>query len=136
MVVLYNTPEFVPAEFAPYEGTLPGSAEEVSEQAAAVDILEPTHALFTTPNAITAADFEGWIEQRGSKFFSQWDPRYTALVESHDQGQAPQKGGWLTATYGRGRWTYMAYALHRQVPYGVPGAYRILANLIAPVARR
>lgn len=131
MVVLYNTPEFVPAEFAPYEGTLPGNAEEVSEQTAAVQILEPAHPLFTTPNAITSADFGGWIEQRGSKFFSQWDPRYTALVESHDQGQAPQRGGWLTATYGRGRWTYMAYALHRQVPYGVPGAYRILANLIA-----
>lgn len=135
MVVLYNTPEFVPAEFAPYEATLPNNAEEVSEQTAAVEILAPTHPLFTTPNAITSADFEGWIEQRGSKFFSQWDPRYTALVESHDQGQAPQRGGWLTAAYGRGRWTYMAYALHRQVPYGVPGAYRILANLIAPVAR-
>jgi LmbE family N-acetylglucosaminyl deacetylase len=135
MVVLYNTPEFVPAEFAPYEATLPGNAEEVSEQTAVVTILAPTHALFMTPNAITTADFDGWIEQRGSKFFSQWDPRYTALVESHDQGQAPQKGGWLTTTYGRGRWTYMAYALHRQVPYGVPGAYRILANLIAPVAR-
>ena len=131
MVVLYNTPEFVPAEFAPYEGTLPGNAEEVSEQTAAVQILEPSHPLFSTPNAITTADFEGWIEQRGSKFFSQWDPRYTALVESHDQGQPPQKGGWLTTTYGRGRWTYMAYALHRQIPYGVPGAYRILANLIA-----
>ena len=135
MVVLYNTPEFVPAEFAPYEGTLPGNAEEVSEQSAAVEILAANHPLFTTPNAITVADFDGWIEQRGSKFFSQWDPRYTALVESHDQGQAPQKGGWLTAPYGRGRWTYMAYALHRQVPYGVPGAYRILANLITPAPR-
>jgi hypothetical protein len=53
-------------------------------------------------------------------------------VSSHDHGQAPQKGGWLTASYGKGRWTYMAYALHRQVPYGVPGAYRILTNLITP----
>jgi hypothetical protein len=136
MVVLYNTPEFVPSEFAPYEATLPGNAEEVSEQTAAVEILAPAHPLFTTPNAITGADFDGWIEQRGSKFFSEWNPRYTALVESHDHGQAPQKGGWLTATYGRGRWTYMAYALHRQVPYGVPGAYRILANLITPAAMR
>jgi LmbE family N-acetylglucosaminyl deacetylase len=136
MIVLYNTPEFEPARFAPHEGVLPGNAEEVSEQAARVEILEPAHTFFTTPNQITPADFDGWIEQRGSKFFSQWDPRYTALVESHDQGQAPQKGGWLTTTYGRGRWTYMAYALHRQVPYGVPGAYRILANLITPVATR
>lgn len=131
MVVLYNTPEFVPGEFAPYDGTLPGNAEEVSEQTAPVELLVPSHAFMTTPNRITAADFDGWIEQRGSKFFATWDARYTALASSHDQGQAPQRGGWLTTTYGKGRWTYMAYALHRQVPYGVPGAYRILANLIS-----
>ncbi len=131
MVVLYNTPEFVPDEFAPYDATLPGNAEEVSEQAAAVEILAPTHAFFTTPNRITSADFDGWIEQRGSKFFASWDAKYTPLLSSHDQGQPAQRGGWLTATVGKGRWTYMAYALHRQVPYGVPGAYRILANLIS-----
>lgn len=131
MVVLYNTPEFVPSQSAPYPGDLPNNAEEVSEQQAPVEILEPAHPFFTRPNRITAADFDGWIEQRGSKFFSSWDDRYTALVSSHDQGQAPQRGGWLTARYGKGTWTYMAYALHRQVPYGVPGAYRILANLVA-----
>lgn len=136
MVVLYNTPEFAPDRFAPFGGTLPGNAEEVSEQDARVEILAPSHAFFTTPNRIAPTDFDGWIEQRGSKFFSEWSPQYTALVSSHDQGQALQKGGWLTAAYGRGRWTYMAYALHRQVPYGVPGAYRILANLITPVSRR
>jgi hypothetical protein len=131
MVVLYNTPEFVPDEFAPYDATLPGNAEEVSEQAAVVEILVPTHAFLTTPNRITNADFDGWIEQRGSKFFATWDAKYTALVSSHDQGQPAQRGGWLSANVGKGRWTYMAYALHRQVPYGVPGAYRILANLIS-----
>ena len=136
MVVLYNTPEFVPDEFAPYDATLPGNAEEVSEQAAAVEILAPTHAFFTTPNRITSADFDGWIEQRGSKFFASWDAKYTPLVSSHDQGQPAQRGGWLTASVGKGRWTYMAYALHRQVPYGVPGAYRILANLICKYGTR
>ena len=136
MVVLYNTPEFVPEQFAPYDGSLPGNAEEVSEQAAPVRILAPDHALLTSPNRITAADFDGWIEQRGSKFFAEWDRRYTPLLSSNDQGQAPQEGGWLTAAYGKGRWTYMAYALHRQVPYGVAGAYRILENLITPPGRR
>lgn len=131
MVVLYNTPEFVPNEFAPYPGELPRDAEEIAEQDAAVEILQPDHPLFTTPNRIGPKDFEGWIEQRGSKFFSTWDERYTPLVVSHDRGQAPQRGGWLTTTYGKGRWTYMAYALHRQVPFGVPGAYRILANLLS-----
>ena len=80
---------------------------------------------------ITKADFDGWVEQRGSKFWTKWDPAYTPMIATWDKGQEPQKGGWLTARVGRGRWTYMAYALHRQVPYGVPGAYRILANLIA-----
>jgi LmbE family N-acetylglucosaminyl deacetylase len=131
LVVLYNTPEFDPRQFAPYGATLPQDAEEVSEEDAPVTLLAPQHPLLSGPNRITAADFDGWIEQRGSKFFSSWDDRFVPLVESHDHGQAPQRGGWLTTTFGKGRWTYMAYALHRQVPYGVPGAYRILANLIA-----
>ncbi len=135
LIVLYNTPEFDPRRFAPYDAALPQDAEEVSEEDARVTLLAPDHALLSSPNRIGAEDFDGWIEQRGSKFFAQWNARYAALVESHDRGQAPQRGGWLTTGYGKGRWTYMAYALHRQVPYGVPGAYRILANLIAPPHR-
>ena len=83
------------------------------------------------PNEITLADFQGWVEQRGSKFFASWDPAYTALIATHDKGQDAQKGGWLTARYGKGHYTYFAYALHRQLPYGVPGAYRLLANLLS-----
>jgi hypothetical protein len=71
------------------------------------------------------------IEQRGSKFFASWDARYTPLQSTHDPGQSPQHGGMLHASYGQGHYTYMAYALHRQLPAGVPGAYRLLANLIA-----
>jgi hypothetical protein len=96
-----------------------------------VTILSPQRPEFTTPNAIAAADFDGWVEQRGSKFFSQWDRAYTPMIETHDQGQPPQRGGWLTADYGKGHYTYFAYAFHRQLPYGVPGAYRLLANLLS-----
>ena len=71
------------------------------------------------------------MEQRGSKFFRSWDGAYTPIIATHDQGQEPQKGGWLTARYGKGHYTYFAYALHRQLPYGVPGAYRLLANLLS-----
>jgi len=131
LVVLYNTPEFDPQRFAPFAGRLPDDAEEVAEERAAVTLLAPGHPLLTSPNQIVAADFEGWIEQRGSKFFSTWDTAYVPLVECHDRDQPPQRGGWLTAGYGKGHWTYMAYALHRQLPAGVPGAYRLLANLIA-----
>jgi hypothetical protein len=132
LIVLYNTPdEFDPAKLAPFPAVLPADAEEVSEEDAPVTILAPERPEFTTPNRITAADFEGWVEQRGSKFFSRWDAAYTPLIETHDQNQAPQRGGWVTTAFGKGHYTYFAYALHRQLPFGVPGAYRILANLLS-----
>jgi LmbE family N-acetylglucosaminyl deacetylase len=132
LIVLYNTPaEFDPNVFAPFPAQLPRDAEEVSEEDSPVRILAAGRPEFTTPNAITAADFDGWVEQRGSKFFTEWDRAYTPMIETHDQGQAPQRGGWVTAAYGKGHYTYFAYAFHRQLPYGVPGAYRLLANLLS-----
>jgi LmbE family N-acetylglucosaminyl deacetylase len=131
LIVLYNTQEFVPNLFAPYPGTLPPGAEEVSEEDSPVEILAADHPLLTTPNRITQADFDGWVEQRGSKFWESWDPHYTAIIATWDRGQKPQRGGWLYAPYGKGHYTYFAYAFHRQLPYGVPGAYRLLANLLS-----
>lgn len=131
MIVLYNTFEMIPNEVAPFPGELLASAEEVSEEDSPVTILAPTEQSFTWPNKITLADFDGWVEQRGSKFWTTWDKAYTPMVSTFDKGQAPQSGGWLTARYGNGHWTYFAYALHRQLPYGVPGAFRITANLLA-----
>ena len=132
LIVLYNTPaEFDPNQFAPFSAQLPRNAEEVSEEDSPVQILATDRPELTTPNAISKADFEGWVEQRGSKFFSDWDKAYTPMIETHDQGQPPQRGGWLTARYGQGHYTYFAYAFHRQLPYGVPGAYRLLANLLS-----
>ncbi len=132
LIVLYNTPaEFDPNAFAPFPAELPRDAEEVAEEDSPVEILAPGRPEFTTPNAITRADFEGWVEQRGSKFFKTWDGAYTPMIETHDTGQPPQRGGWLTAAYGKGHYTYFAYAFHRQLPYGVPGAYRLLANLLS-----
>jgi hypothetical protein len=131
MIVLYNTFEFVPNQFAPYPGELLASAEEVSEEDSPITILAPAQQSFTWPNTITLADFNDWVEQRGSKFFSAWDKAYTPMISTFDKGQAPQSGGWLTATYGKGHWTYFAYAMHRQLPFGVPGMYRITANLLA-----
>ena len=131
LIVLYQTQEYVPSAMAPYPASLPRGAEEVSEEDAPVRLLVPDHPVLTAPNRITEADFDGWIEQRGSKFFADWDPAYTPLVETHDRGQAPQEGVWLTAPLGEGRFTYLALALHRQLPYGVPGAYRILSNVLS-----
>jgi LmbE family N-acetylglucosaminyl deacetylase len=131
LIVLYNTQEFVPDLYAPYPGKLTASAEEVAEEDSPVEILAPNDRALTTPNRITKKDFDDWVEQRGSKFWSEWDPRYTALIATWDKGQQPQKGGWLHARYGKGHYTYFAYAFHRQLPYGVPGAYRLLANLLS-----
>ena len=82
LVVLYNTPEFTPATQAPFPASLPQDAEEVCEEGAAVEILAPDDPLFSRPNRIGPADFDGWIEQRGSKFFATWDPQYTPLLST------------------------------------------------------
>ncbi len=131
LIVQYQTQEFDEAPFGPYPYTLGARAEEVSEEDAPVRILAPTHPAFTWPNRITPADFEGWVEERGSKFMTTWDERYTPLLESHDRGQEPQRGGMLLARYGRGIYIYTAYAFYRQLPAGVAGAYRLFANMIS-----
>ncbi|MFO0914729.1 MAG: PIG-L family deacetylase [Pirellulales bacterium] len=130
LVVNYQTPEF-DRNLGPYPYVMGRNPEEVSEQDATVTILEPDHVLFAVPNRLTPADFEGWFEQRGSKFWQSWDARYQPLLECHDREQAPQRGGLLLARYGDGVYVYSAYALYRQLPQGVPGAYRLLANLVA-----
>jgi LmbE family N-acetylglucosaminyl deacetylase len=130
LIVQYQTQEFDSAPFGPYPFKL-GRAEEVSEEDSKVTVLEPTNPTFNWPNKIIAADFDGWVEERGSKWMSTWDEHYQALLESHDREQAPQRGGMLQAKYGRGTFTYAAYAFYRQLPAGVPGAYRLFANLIS-----
>jgi LmbE family N-acetylglucosaminyl deacetylase len=131
LIVLYNTQELAPNQFAPFPGELTARAEEVSEEDSPVDLLAPDSPMLNFPNRITKADFDGWVEQRGSKFWSAWDGAYTPIIATYDKGQAPQRGGWLWARTGQGHYTYFAYAFHRQLPYGVPGAYRLLANLLA-----
>ena len=131
LIVLYNTAELVPSRYAPFAGELTLRAEEVSEEDSPVNILAPADQVFNWPNKITKADFDGWVEQRGSKFWSSWAREYAPMIETWDTGQPPQKGGWLSARYGEGRYTYFAYAFHRQLPYGVPGAYRLLENLLS-----
>ena len=135
LIVQYQTPEY-DHNYGPYPYSQTRRPEEVSEEDAVVTILEPTHPLFQAPNRITAKDFDGWVEQRGSKFMKEWDPRYTALLECHDQGQAPQRGGMLYAEYGKGVYIYSAYAWYRQLPHGAPGAFRIYANMISLGKRR
>ncbi|HEY3137741.1 MAG TPA: PIG-L family deacetylase [Blastocatellia bacterium] len=131
LIYQYQTQEFDGAPYGPYPYKLTQRAEEVSEEDAKVTILEPTNPIFQWPNKITAADFDGWVEERGSKWMATWDEHYKPLLESHDREQQPQRGGMLQAQYGRGTFTYAAYAFYRQLPAGVPGAYRLFANMIS-----
>jgi hypothetical protein len=108
-----------------------GKAPRVVDETSPVKILEPANPLFNWPNKITAADFDGWEEERGHGFLEKWDSHYQALTETHDPDQDPQKGGLLLTRYGKGIYVYNAFALYRQLPAGVPGAYRILANLVS-----
>lgn len=130
LIVQYQTPEY-DHNYGPYPYSQTKRPEEVSEEDAVVTILEPQHPIFQVPNQITTRDFDGWVEQRGSKFLKAWDPRYQALLECHDTGQKPQQGGMLYAEYGKGVYIYSAYAWYRQLPHGVPGAFRLFANMIS-----
>ena len=130
LIVQYQTPEFDAAPFAPYPYTMGRRPEEVSEEDAQVTILMPDHQVFQSPNQITAADFEGWVEERGSKFLTEWDANYQALLTCNDREQEPQHGGFLTTKYGQGTYTYAAYAFYRQLPAGVAGAYRLFINML------
>src|SRR5205823_2254912 len=100
MIVQYNTPEF-DHNYGPYPYKMGDEPEEVTDEDSKVAILDPKNPVFSWPNRITEADFRGWIEERGSKFLTWWDPRYQALLEMHDPSQAPQKGGLLYAKYGK-----------------------------------
>jgi LmbE family N-acetylglucosaminyl deacetylase len=129
VVVQYNTPEY-DHNYGPYPYKMGSNPEEVTDEHSKVDILEPSNPVFTWPNKITSKDFDNWVEERGSKFLQSWDSNYQPLIETHDTGQDPQKGGLVYAKYGKGVYIYNAYAFYRQMPEGVPGAYRLFANMI------
>ena len=127
LIVQYQTANFP----APFPLSMGRTAERVVDEQAPVKLLDPANPLLTFPNAITTADFDGWLEERGHSFLDTWDPAYTALTETADPGQDPQRGGLLVAHAGKGTYIYLAYALYRQLPELVPGSYRILANLLS-----
>ena len=131
LVVQYNASagDFNSGKYTPYPATL--SRARVSVEEAPITILEPGNAIFHSPNEITAKDFDGWVQERGLYFMSQWDSNFNPLLESHDPGESEQKGGLLVAHYGKGTYIYTGYAFFRQLPAGVPGAVRLFVNLIA-----
>jgi LmbE family N-acetylglucosaminyl deacetylase len=127
VIVQYNLGQF---DYGPYPYSM-GSAEKVVDEAAPVQLLAPESQVLSWPNKISPRDFDGWVEERGHGFLETWGPDYLAPLETHDPGQDPQKGGLLVAKTGKGAYVYVALALYRQLPEGVPGAYRLFANLLS-----
>jgi LmbE family N-acetylglucosaminyl deacetylase len=132
LIVQYNKGEIAAGNFTPFSVKMErGMPDRVTDEAAPVTILDPANPLFNFPNKITARDFEGWVQERGAYFFSEWDKSFTPLLASQDPGEDVKRGGELIAQYGKGYYIYTAYAWFRQLPQGVPGAYRLIANLVS-----
>ncbi|MBK8557049.1 MAG: PIG-L family deacetylase [Lewinellaceae bacterium] len=107
------------------------SRTRVTDETAEMRFLLPNHPVLNTPNKITAKDFEGWVQERGLYFPSEWDPQMQAPLSSNDPGENPADGALLVANYGKGHYVYTGLSFFRELPAGVPGAYRLFANLIS-----
>lgn len=132
MVVQYQVNSFlqqVNGSIGPYPFHI--SRDRVTVEEAPITLLQPEHPALTAPNKITAKDFDGWVQERSLYVPDQWDPAYVPLLRSNDPGEAPQDGGLLVASLGKGYYVFTGYAFFRQLPAGVPGAYRLFANLIS-----
>ena len=130
LIVQYNTlDDLTSPNFSPYP--LQISRDRVTEEKAEVRFLDPSHPLLKYPNKITTADFTNWKQEIGLYFPKQWDPAFTPLLSANDTGESAKNGLLLHAKYGNGHYIYTGLSFFRELPEGVPGAYRLLANLIS-----
>jgi LmbE family N-acetylglucosaminyl deacetylase len=129
-ILQYNVSRgLVTDEIGPYSLKL--SRDRITEEDASLKILQPEHPVFNYPNKITTADFDNWVQERGLYFADQWDDNYIPLLAGNDRGEDEKKGMLLYAPYGSGTFIYTGLSFFRQLPAGVPGAYRLFSNMIA-----
>ncbi len=136
VITQYNRPNnnLKDVPLGPYKLSIEGPAPalRVTDETAPVTFLAPDHAVLNVPNKITAADFEGWVQERGTYFPSSWDEaHYTSILAMSDPGEAPLKSSLLVAQHGKGWYVYAGIAFFRQLPAGNPGAHRLFANLLS-----
>ncbi|GAC1653981.1 MAG: PIG-L family deacetylase [Acidobacteriaceae bacterium] len=129
VIVQYQTPEY-DQNYGPFPLSISNDPEKVVEEANKVTLVHNDPVL-SWPNKITAGDFAGWVEERGHGFARTWAPEYKTPIELHDADQDPQRGGLVYARYGKGTYIYLAFAFFREMPDGVPGSFRIMANLLS-----
>jgi len=128
-IVQYNTLGDLYAEPGPYKINI--SRDRVTEEDAAVIFISPDHQLLNYPNTITQNDFNGWVQERGLYFPDKWDDNFVPILEMNDNGESPKRGSLLYAKYGDGVFIYTGLSFFRELPAGVPGAYRLFVNLIS-----
>ena len=130
MIAQYNTlDDFVTKDIAPF--SLKISRDRVTEENAEIRFLAPDNPLLNYPNKITSEDFKGWKQEQGLYYPSEWDANFTPIISSNDKGENPKNGAILVAKYGKGHYIYTGLSFFRELPEGVAGAYRLLANMIA-----
>ena len=132
MIVQYNTGHRlkIPSDqLGPYPFKI--SRDRVSVEESEVRMIAPDHEVLNSPNKITEKDFENWVQERGLYFPDEWSKEYTPILSSNDPGEDPKNGGFLVAQYGKGNYIYSGYSWFRELPAGVPGSYRLFANMIS-----
>jgi hypothetical protein len=130
LIVQYNTSYGLPSEpLGPYPLTV--SRDRVTDEHAPVRFIDAAHPVLNVPNKIGPDDFDGWVQERGLYFPSKWDEHYQPILEMADPGEEPYQGSLLVAKYGQGHYVYTGLSFFRELPAGVPGAYRLFANLLA-----
>lgn len=130
VIVQYNTNgNLKVSRFGPYDFKI--GRERITEENAPVTLVAQNHPVLNYPNKITPKDFDGWVQERALYVANQWDGRFTPILSCHDQGEKPLEGSLLVADYGKGHFIYTGLAFFRQLPAGVPGAYRLFANMIS-----
>jgi len=130
LVFQYNTTRGLKVkDFLPYPLQL--SRDRVSDENAEIRVLAPDHPVMNTPNKITQKDFDGWVQERGLYFPNEWDENYTAILSSNDKGEDPKDGSLLIAPYGKGFVIYTGISWFRELPAGVPGAFRLFTNILS-----
>jgi LmbE family N-acetylglucosaminyl deacetylase len=131
LIVQYNKYPALEGSYAPWPVTIARPHGRVTEEDAPVEVLRPDNPLFNTPNEIGPDDWRGWVQERGLYFWDTWEGPLEPLLSMHDPGEPPLEGSLLVAPLGRGTYVYSALALFRQLPAGVPGGWRLLANLVS-----
>jgi hypothetical protein len=131
MIVQYNTNRrlIVEENLAPYELKL--SRKRITDENAEVTFLEPEHELMNYPNRIEKKDFDGWVQERGLYFPDSWSKKFTPLFSFTENGEDPMEGSLLVAKYGKGHYIYTGLSFFRELPAGVPGAFKLFTNMIS-----